>query len=214
MILFSTDRQELRALSVSRFLPSGLLSYFCPLETARFCCDRKDVSCAVIDGCLSLSSAERLADDLHAAYPDLPMALIVPPRVIPNAPASVIRDEGDPDALMESLILFLGKTVGWSADLTTYALTLPSDPDKAQLLGYPFPLSTREGAILRCLFAFAPKAVPTDDLLDLCFPEGTQTVANLSVQISRINRRAANIGLPNLIVSEYGRGYRLNRAII
>lgn len=214
MILFATDRQELRALSVSRFLPSGLLSYFCPLETARFHCDRKDVSCAVIDGGLSLPSAEHLAAELHTAYPDLPMALIAPPQTFPNAPAAVIRDNGNSDALMDALVGFLGKTVGWSADLTTYALTLPSGSNEACLLGYPFPLSPREGVVLRCLFAFAPKIVPSDDLLDLCFPEGMQNAANLSVQISKINRRAAKIGFPNLIVSEYGRGYRLNRAII
>ena len=214
MILFATDRQALRALSVSCFSSFGLLSYFSPLETARFFCDRKEISCAIIDGLPDLSEAERLAADLHAAYPDLPMVMIAPPQAVPNAPATVARDNGDLHLLVDSLVAFLNETVGWSADLTTYALTLPANSTDARLLGYPFPLSPREKSILRCLFAFAPRVVPADDLLALCFPEGTQSAANLSVRISRINRRAAKIGLPDLIVSEYGRGYRLNRAII
>ena len=82
MILFATDRQTLRDLSVSRFLPVGLLAYFCPLETARFFCDAKDISCAVIDGIPDLPAAERLTAELHAAYPELPMALIAPPQAL------------------------------------------------------------------------------------------------------------------------------------
>lgn len=214
MILFATDRQTLRDLSVSRFLPVGLLAYFCPTETARFFCDAKDISCTVIDGLPSLPTAERLAADLRTAYPELPIALIAPSQAFPDAPAVLLRDNGDLNRLADELLDFLGNTVGWRADFSTFALSLSANPSENRLLGYPFPLSPREAAILRCLFAFAPRVVHSDDLLSLCFPEGTQRAANLSVQISRINRRAAKIGLPDLIVSEYGRGYRLNRAII
>lgn len=214
MILFATDRQTIRDLSVSRFLPVGLLAYFCPLETARFFCDAKDISCAVIDGIPNLSTAERLSAELRATYPELPIALIAPPQVFPDAPAVLLRDNGDFEQLADALLDFLGNTVGWNANFSTFALSISANPAENRLLGYPFPLSPRESAILRCLFAFAPRVVASDDLLSLCFPEGTQRAANLSVQISRINRRAAKIGLPDLIVSEYGRGYRLNRAII
>ncbi len=214
MILFVTDRQTLRGLSVSHFLSAGIFSYVCPIETARFLCEKKDISGAIIDGVPALSQAEALVGDLRLRYPELPMALIAPPDSVPNASAEVIRNDADLPVLADALISFIRERVGWKYDLTTYSLSLPSDSAEATLLGYPFPLSPREAVILRCLFAFAPRVVSSDDLLTLCFPEGTQRAANLSVQISRINRRAANIGLPDLIVSEYGKGYRLNRAII
>lgn len=214
MILLATDRQTVRGLSVSHFLPAGILSYRCPLETARFWCDRKQISGAILDGVPDLPGAEALARDLRAAYPDLPMALVAPPGSLPDAPVDRTVRDADPARLGPDLLDFLRERVGWRETFSTFALTLPLDASAARLLGYPFPLPLREASILRCLFAFAPRVVPADDLLDLCFPEGNQRAANLSVLISRVNRRAAEIGLPDLVVSEYGRGYRLNRAIL
>lgn len=214
MILFASDRQELRRLSVVRFLPRGVFAYTCPLETARFLCEKKDVSGAIVDGIPHISAAEALVRDLRAAYPELPMALISTPETVAEAAAEIIRDPRDLQALIDRLLQFAEERVGWRQSFSTFALSLPTAGGEARLLGYPFPLSPRESAVLRCLFAFAPRVVPRDDLLSLCFPEGTQRAANLSVQISRINRRAAEIGMPDLIVSEYGRGYRLNRAVI
>ena len=214
MILLVTDRQTVRGLSVSHFLPAGVLCYRCPPETARFFCDRKQISGAIVDGVPDLPAAQRLVRDLRTAYPDLPMALIVPTDALPDAPADRTVRNGAPERLGADRLDFLRERVGWKEGFSTFALSLPADGAKATLLGYPFPLPPREAAILRCLFAFAPRVVPADDLLDLCFPEGGQRAANLSVLISRVNRRAAAIGLPDLVVSEYGRGYRLNRAII
>ena len=214
MILLATDRQTVRGLSVSCFLPAGIFSYHCPLETARFFCEKKEISGAILDAVPDLPAAEALARDLRERYPDLPMALILPPHVRPNAPVDLLVPDQPSESLAADLLRFLRDQVGWRSDFSTYALSIPLDGTEARLLGYPFPLAPREAAILRCLFVFAPRVVSGDDLLLLCFPEGTQRVANLSVQISRINRRAAEIGLPDLIVSEYGRGYRLNRAII
>lgn len=214
MILLASDRQTVRGLSVSCFLPAGIFTYLCPLETARFFCEKKEISGAILDAVPDSSAAETLARDLRERYPDLPIALILPPCVCPNAPVDRVIPDRSADMLAADLLQFLRDQVGWRNDFSTYALTIPIDGTEARLLGYPFPLAPREAAILRCLFAFAPRVVSKDDLLLLCFPEGNQQVANLSVQISRINRRAAKIGLPDLIVSEYGRGYRLNRAII
>lgn len=214
MILLVSDRQTVRGLPVSHFLPAGIFTYACPAETARFFAREKKISGAILDGIPSLAVAETLAADLHAAYPELPMLLITAPEDFPNAPAETLRDTGSLTGLAAGMLSFLRKTVGWQYDFTTFALSLPLGSDEATLWGYPFPLSGRETAILRCLFAFAPETVPADDLLLLCFPEGRQKAANLSVQISRINRRAAAVGQKDLILSEYGKGYRLNRAVL
>ena len=213
MILLVSDRQTVRGLSVSHFLPAGVFSYTCPTETARFLCREKKISGAIVDGLPSLSVAEELVRDLKADYPDLPILLIAGPADLPNAPAEILRDDGNGQTLAAGLLQFVRKTVGWDRAFTTYSLSLPPDSNQALLLGYPLALSFREMVILRCLVAFAPETVSADDLLLLCFPEGRQRAANLSVQISRINRRAATIGMPDLILSEYGKGYRLNPTI-
>lgn len=213
MILLVSDRQTVRGLPVSHFLPAGIFTYACPTETARFFLREKKISGAIIDGVPNLATAEALARDFHAEFPELPMVLIALPTDCPDAPAEICRDREPLAALADELLQFLRQTVGWKNALTTHALTVPLDSGEATLWGYRFPLSDREVAILRCLFAFAPKAVATDDLLLLCFPEGTQKKANLSVQISRINHRSGKLGLPELILSEYGFGYRLNPAV-
>ncbi len=214
MILLVSDRQTVRGLPVSHFLPAGIFTYACPCETARFFAREKKISGAILDGVPNLSAAERLAADLRAEYPDLPMLLIAAQNDLPNAPAEMLRDRGSLSELAHGMLAFIGKTVGWQYDFSTFSLSLPLGANTATLLGYPLPLSGREAAILRCLFAFAPETVSADDLLLLCFPEGKQKTANLSVQISRINKRAAALGLPNLILSEYGKGYRLTSAVL
>ena len=214
MILLVSDRQTVRGLPVSHFLPAGIFTYVCPTETARFFACEKDISGAIVDGVPDLNAAQLLVADLRAEYPDLPLLLIIAPKDLPDVPAETVCDSGSIPDLAEKLLLFICGTVGWKYDFSTFSLSLSLESNDAMLLGYPFPLSGRELAILRCLFAFAPRIVSADDLLSLCFPEGRQHFANLSVQISRINRRAAALGQPNLILSEYGSGYRLNRAIL
>lgn len=214
MILLISDRQAVRGLPVSHFLPAGIFSYVCPTETARFFAREKPISGAIIDGVPDLAAAQLLVSDLRAEYPELPILLVTAPGALPDAAAETVRDDGSLEGLAEKMLAFIRETVGWQYDFTTFSLSLSLGSNEATLLGYPFPLSGRELAVLRCLFAFAPNTVSADDLLLLCFPEGRQHFANLSVQISRINRRAAALGLPNLILSEYGKGYRLNRAVL
>lgn len=214
MILLVSDRQTVRDLPVSHFLPAGIFTYSCPTETARFFAREKKISGAILDGVPNLPAAERLAAELHAEYPDLPMLLAAAQAEIPNAPAQTLRDAGSLSELANGMLTFIRETVGWQYDFSTFSLSLPLGSNSATLFGYPLPLSGREIAILRCLFAFAPETVPADDLLLLCFPEGKQKAANLSVQISRVNRRAALLGIPNLILSEYGKGYRLTSAVL
>ena len=214
MILLVSDRQTVRGLPVSHFLPAGIFTYACPTETARFLCREKKISGAILDGVPSLAAAELLARDLRAEYSDLPILLIAGQNALPDAPAETVRDTGSLPDLAEKILIFIRQTVGWKYDFSTFSLSLALGSNTATLLGYPLRLSFREISILRCLFAFAPETVSADDLLMLCFPEGRQRFANLSVQISRINRRAAAIGQPDLILSEYGKGYRLNRGVL
>ena len=214
MILLVSDRQTVRGLPVSHFLPAGIFAYVCPLETARFFAREKGISGAIVDGIPDPTEAGRLTADLRAEYPDLPILFIAAPDGIPDVPAEVLRDNGALEDLAERMLTFIRDVVGWRYDFSTFSLSLSLGSNNATLLGYPFPLSGRELAVLRCLFAFAPQTVSADDLLALCFPEGRQHFANLSVQISHINRRAAALGMPNLILSEYGKGYRLNRAVL
>ena len=60
----------------------------------------------------------------------------------------------------------------------------------------------------------APETVSRNELLAVCFPEGSQKAENLTVHVAHINSKARLIsGLP-LIKSVYGKDYRLRRGIV
>ena len=87
-------------------------------------------------------------------------------------------------------------------------------PAETYYMGYPLPLTAREHSILRCLFYRAPYVTSKIDLMELCYPEGTQSLQNIVVQIRQINQKAARIDRRPLIVNVYGKGYRLRDGIL
>lgn len=214
MLLIVSDRSAFRRDLSIALTARGIFCFSVPYETARFYCDEKDIGGALLDGIPRIDLAEQLCRDFVGRYPEMPVAVLLRPEVIPDLPASrLIRLSGS-DPAVEPVESFCLELCGWRQELSTYALTVGNDPEKTRLLGYPLPLSAREHILLRCLFYRAPRLTSPDDLLSLCFPEGTQKIGNLSVLISRINRASKTVcGFP-LIVSEYGKGYRLTGGIV
>ena len=145
-----------------------------------------------------------------------PIAVIVPPRSVPDLPAvRIFRDTGARDRLFSDMVDFARVNCGMRTErLSTFSLLVNDDRRATQYMGYLMPLSVQEHKILRFLFYRAPLATSIDDLASICYVDGSQRVENVSVMIARINRHAAAIDPRPLIVNEYGKGYRLRDGIL
>ena len=215
MLLFVTEDRGRHSETVKRLVKYGIFLYVCPYETAEFLCRKKDIGGVVMDCVAALRNGEKLCAAFRRDYPDaMPIAAIAATESIPDLLIDRLIREGKDD-LFEEIYDFCVKNCGWStASLSTFRLTVDEDPQKNLYMGHPFPLPTRAQNILRCVFYRSPKTTPTDDLLTLCFPEGTQSVDNLATQIRKINLRAKQIDPRPLIINEYGKGYRLRDGIL
>lgn len=214
MLLFLTDDRSFGIRMANRLLSCGILTLRAAHDAGISLCAARDVGGLVSDGRDQVSSSVQICETLIDTYPELPAALILPPRVTVETRASRLIRQTDEDEIFREIQTFCTECCGWKPGLTTYALSVGKTPEQTRFLGYPLDLSPKELAILRFLFYRAPKTVGADELLSVCFPENTQRAANLAVQIHRINRRAlASAGLP-LIESVYGKGYRLCGGIV
>lgn len=213
MLLLVSERPELRDLPARALLRAGIFSYCASNETAWFLYREKSIGGVLLNGIPDLAASEALCAKLRQDAPDIPIALIARQDDLPKADADRLFRDAPAETLTDDIICFCRECCGWAPSLSVFSLFMGEEPAACRLFGYPFPLPFRESVILRCIFYHAPRTVAVDDLMTLCFPEGTQRVGNLTTQISRINRRAESLGIKPLIVSEYGRGYRLNKSV-
>ncbi|MBQ7336666.1 MAG: winged helix-turn-helix domain-containing protein, partial [Clostridia bacterium] len=216
MLILITDRILIER-KLTTFLNAHGVYLFCAVpETGAYLCEQKDTGSVILDCVSNLHKCEKLCAELRTRYPELPIAAIVPRDSIPNLPADrILRDPADGVSypLLEDALRFC-HSCGWDErPFTVYDLRVGLDPDDVYYMGYHLPLSPSEHKILRCLFYRAPRVTSTSDLMALCYPEQSEKRANLSVLISRINRRAAKIDTRPLIVNIYGEGYRLRNGI-
>ena len=145
----------------------------------------------------------------------MPIAAILSPLAVPDLAVNRLIRLGTNSNLSAEVLDFCRRTCGWSdRALTTYALTVGTSPEENRYMGYPLKLSAREHEILRCLFYRAPYVTTKADLMELCYPEGTQRLDNVTVQIHAINQKAAAIDPRPLVVNVYGKGYRLRDGIL
>lgn len=210
MLVFITDRRDFGRTVSAILRKKGIFLIQCPLEVALFTCERYDTGGVILDAVKDLSLAERVCDQLRQTYPPMPIAVIASAEQCPSLPADrILRDIGDTSRLADDAEHFYCVDCGWNVPVFSfYYLSMGVDPDSTVYMGYPLHLSPTEHMLLRCLFYRYPRLTSVDELLTLCF-DRAQNAANLSVHISNINRRAAQLDPRPLIVNAYGKGYRL-----
>ena len=214
MLIFVTEHKEKHRYLLDRLFENAVYLFVCSYENAAFYCDRKDTGGVILDAVSELPRAEHLCRELHASYPEMPIAAIVSKNAIPDLSVSSLLRDTDPISLTAALLRFCS-ACGWNTrTLSTYALLMSADPRATGYMGYRLPLSPREHDILRCLLYRAPRLTSIDDLMSLCFRGGRQKAENIPVHISNINKRAARIDPRPLIVNVYGKGYRLRDGIL
>ena len=213
MLLIITDREGWASHLSPLLLANGIYHLCVPTSYGTFTCKREDTGAVILDCVPSLVRGERICADLRQRYPNIPIALVAPPKAVVNAPAdAVLRDESL-DTLCEN-ILSLCPANGWSsAPLSTFYLRL-APPDCAEYMGLSLPLSPAEFRILHCIFYHSPRPTSTELLVALLANEAAKSEDSLAVLIHRINQKAAKIDPRPLIVNEYGKGYRLRDGIL
>lgn len=209
MLLLITDRSLIARVLTERLSENGIFLHRAPYETARLNFERRDTGGVILDCIAASESPEALCAELRAHNPEMPIAAIVPKDVAVDLSADMLLRDGDIDQICKGAMDFC-HLCGWSEDsLRVYSLSVGNMPNQVYYMGYPLPLAPREYVILRCLLYRMPRLTDADELMSLCFPGERLGIANLSVQISNINRRAKEIDPRPLIVNVYGKGYRL-----
>lgn len=215
MLILVTEQKKKHIATVQGLIANGIYSFVCPYETAGVLCEAKDTGGVVLDCIANLPRAERLCAELRARYPEMPIAAIVAPGSIPNLAVNRLIRTENPREAFDDVLDFCIRTCGWNTKiLSTFSLRVGETPDQTLYMGYPLPLTVREHSILRCLFYRAPYVTSKSDLMELCYPEGTQGLENVVVQIQKINQKAAEIDRRPLIVNVYGKGYLLRDGIL
>lgn len=214
LLIVSDDRKKCFPI-VKQLIPHGIFSFLCPYETAEFMCEKKDVGGVLLDCVAGLGKGERLCKIFRSRYPEMPIGAIISQGAIPNMEVNRLIRTPASESILDGVLDFCICNCGWrTKKLSTHYLAVEDDPARTVYMGYPLDVSPREHEILRCLFYRAPYVTTKDDLLTLCYPEGMQSHANLSIQIGRINRSAARIDPRPLIVNVYGKGYKLRDGIV
>ena len=215
MLLVITDRRELGKELASILSNQGIFTFACPLETGEFYCDQKDTGGVLLDCVSDLKAGEKLCRALRNAYPPMPILAIVSKDAIPEMEADRILREDALKSLLPDILDFCERNCGWVREpLTTYFLTVGNTRQEVVYMGYPLLLSERGFEILRCLFYRYPELTSASDLMSLCYPEGTEQIGNLAVQIHHINQCAEKIDPRPLVVNLYGKGYKLRDGIL
>lgn len=211
MLVFVTDRRDFGRTLASLLRERGIYMIQCPTEVALFTCERYDTGGVLLDAVSDLRLAGQLCAQLRQTYPEIPIAIIASPLQEPDLQVErILRDTEDLQSLAQTVSDFYRVDCGWSFDVfSVYHLTVGIDRKQTVYMGYRLMLTPSEHTVLRYLFYRAPRVTAAEELLAVCFPDGTQGKANLAVHVASINKKAALLYPTPLIVNHYGKGYRL-----
>ena len=188
MLLLATDRPSFGKNLATRLQQSGIYLFRSSLETTRFLCREKDTGGVILDAVTDLKACERIAGELRAEYPEIPIALIVLPRAVPNADVDCIIRETDPDAIFSAALEFAVKGCGFrTSALSTFYFFVGERKEDVLYKGYRLSLSQKEYELLRILFYRAPRPTSPEDLLDLLYPAGGRKLSSLYTLVSSIH---------------------------
>lgn len=214
MLILVTDRKAFGERLAAALFQRGVFLLRSSTETALFLCREKDCGGVLIDGTDRPDAAEQLCRDLRIRYPKMPISLLLEDEQITSAEADKLLRGKNFDIILQDALEFCTVHMGWrEGPMTSFSLSVGSDPLETVYMGYPLRLSPREHVLLRCLFYRAPRLTSADDLLSLCYPADPPSIASLSVTVASVNRKAALIDPRPLIVNLYGKGYRLRQGI-
>jgi len=215
MLMLISDRAAWLTSLAARLHEQGVFLYVCHYGAAEFYCEQKDVGGVFLDGIPNIRKAVELCRSLRNTYPELPILLSAPKNTRPSAPVSSMVRTDEKDDPTEEILNFYRCSCGWRGEvLSTFSLTVTTDPAKTVYMGYPLPLSKGEHTILRCLFYQAPKPLTKEELSELCHPCTPRQFGNIAVLVGRINARAAEIDPRPLIACTRGQGYHLRQGIL
>ena len=166
----------------------------------------------IIDLSEAHKKGEQLFQSLRATYPEMPIGAISNPNQPTRLKFTRVISPSTPTDMWCEILSFCVIDCGFRTD-SIYTPTLTVSKNAVFYMCEKLPLAPRQHRILQCLAYRAPRSVSTDDLLSLCYPVEPRSVSNLAVQIREINRRAAAINAPPLILSTYATGYRIRNGI-
>lgn len=215
MLVLVTSQKTRRVSLVKSLNEHGVFVFFAYPEEALRKVEEKDTGGVLLDTIGCLGACEQLCAELRERYPQMPIGAIVSRQAIPNLAVNRILREGDGTSVDESALDFCIRNCGYrSQRLSTYCLSMANAPEETLYMGYRMQLSPKEHLILRFLFYRAPAYTSSEDLWELCYPEGNVRQENAAILIGRINRRSREIDGNNLIVHRRNTGYRLRDGII
>lgn len=219
MLLVITNREKTGHTIVPFLCKHNVILYQCSLRDGERYCDEKDIGGVILDAVSDPSQGEALYRILQTKYPQMPIAVLLPPPALklrmPDLPPAHRIYDDTPQSLLEDCLQFCIQECGWrEAPLSTYYLHVGKTNKDIVYMGSPLKLPPKAHRILYCLFYRTPRLTSAEDLMQLCYPEGNRHESNLAVQIHLINHRAAQIDPRPLIVNVYGKGYRLRDGIL
>lgn len=215
MLLFLTENRSFGIRMVTRLQAEGIIALFAKTDAGESLCHLCDTGGVLLDGRDDPNRAQRICLSLLTAYPELPIALILPQRILLEVSvARVLRGDFEDNRLTEEILAFYLECCGGKTEISTFALSVGASPDRFLYLGYPLTLPPRAQTLLRFLFHRAPRTVSTSELMAVCFPEGTQKETSLTTLVGIVNERARAISNLPLIESVRGKGYRLADGIV
>lgn len=162
---------------------------------------------------------DHLCERIHVAFPGLPIAFVLP-LDLPHreryaALADLVFDETvSAQRIAYTLFTFLGthndcKNASYSVE---GVFTDIARPHCLNILGVSFRICRLHWMILRYLQICAPRPVPTEEVLDVCFPLHTKklTRGNVSTQICFLNQYTRRF-MNNYAIIHYIRkqGYKI-----
>jgi len=215
MLLFLTENRSFGIRMVKCLQAMGIVALFAKPDAGESLCHLRDTGGILLDGRDDPDRAQRLCLSLLNAYPELPIALMLPREVLLEVSAArVLRGTFEDGRLAEELLAFYLECCGGKTEMSTFSLSVGASPDSFLYLGYPLTLPPRAQTLLRFLFHCAPRTVSAPELMAACFPEGTQKATSLTTLVGIVNKRARAISDLPLIESVRGKGYRLTDGIV
>ena len=215
MLLFLTENRSFGIRMVKCLQSMGIVALFAKPDAGESLCHLRDTGGILLDGRDDPDRAQRLCLSLLNAYPELPIALMLPREVLLEVSAArVLRGNFEDGRLAEELLAFYLECCGGKTEMSTFSLSVGASPDSFLYLGYPLTLPPRTQTLLRFLFHCAPRTVSAPELMAASFPEGTQKATSLTTLVGIVNKRARAISDLPLIESVRGKGYRLTDGIV
>ena len=149
MLLFLTENRSFGIRMVTRLQAEGIVALFAKTDAGESLCHLRDTGGILLDGRDDPDRAQRLCLSLLTAYPELPIALMLPRETLLEVSvARVLRGDFEDDRLTEELLTFYLECCDGKTEMSTFALSVGASPDSFLYLGYPLSLPPKAQLLL------------------------------------------------------------------